>query len=213
MRVLLVNGSPHKKGSTYAALAEVEAALQTNGIETETFWIGTDPVAGCIGCRMCGKLGKCFVNDKVNQLLDHAAKADGFVFGSPVHFAAISASMTALLDRAFYADFSSASSVFYLKPATAVVVARRAGTTAALDQLLKYPSHADMPIITSRYWNMVHGGLPDDIRQDAEGLQTIRELGNNMAFFLKCKEAGIQARISTPIQEPRITTNFIRVQQ
>lgn len=210
MKVLLVNGSPHKKGSTYAALSEVEAALQANGIETEFFWVGTEPLAGCVGCRMCGKLGKCVVNDKVNLLLERAAQVDGFVFGSPVHFAAISASMTALLDRAFYADFCAPDDVFYLKPAAAVVVARRAGTTAALDQLLKYPSHADMPVITSRYWNMAHGASPGDVQQDGEGLQTLRELGNNMAFFLKCKEAGLRAGIISPTQEPRVVTNFIR---
>jgi len=206
MKVVLVNGSPHKTGCTYTALNEVAKTLDEEGIDTEFFWIGNQPISGCIACNGCHETGRCVIQDAVNQFKEVAATADGFVFGSPVHYAAASGNMTSFLDRVFYSD----SSIFYLKPAACVVSARRAGTTAAFDQLNKYPAISQMPIITSQYWNMVHGHNPADVLQDQEGLQTMRTLARNMAWFLKCKQAGQQAGVPLPQQEEWVGTNFIR---
>lgn len=211
MKVLLVNGSPHKQGCTYTALEEVSKTLQGEGIETEIFWIQNRPLSGCIDCRKCQVDGHCAFHDRVNEFLDQAQTADGFIFGSPVHYAAISGAMTSFMDRAFFTDLCGKRGCFHLKPGAAVVSARRSGTTAALDQLNKYLLHAQMPVIASRYWNMVHGNTPEEVRQDAEGMQILRVLGRNMAWFLKCKEAGIRSGVPFPEQEPeRVATNYIR---
>lgn len=210
MKVLLVNGSPHQKGCTYTALSEVAKTLNGEGIDTELFWIGTKPLAGCIACHSCAKTGRCAFNDRVNEFLDIAGDADGFFFGSPVHYAAADGAITSFMDRAFYSDLAGGRQSFYLKPAAAVVSARRAGTTAAFDQLNKYFTISEMPVISSRYWNMVHGANPEEVKQDLEGLQVMRVLGRNMAWFLKCKEAGRKAGIPLPEREKSIFTNFIR---
>lgn len=210
MKVLLVNGSPHQYGCTYTALSEIAETFKSEGVEYEYFWIGNKPLAGCMGCGNCGREGHCVFNDSVNDFLAIAGEYDGFIFGSPVHYAAMSGAMTSFMDRIFYADSSSGRQNFYLKPAAAVVSARRAGTTAALDQMNKYFYLAQMPVITSRYWNMVHGSKPDEVKQDAEGLQIMRTLARNMAWFLKCKEAGMSAGVSLPQKETRVSTNFIR---
>ncbi|MGH2271108.1 flavodoxin family protein [Anaerohalosphaeraceae bacterium U12dextr] len=210
MKVLLVNGSPHETGCTYTALAEVGRTLNAEGIETEFFHIGTKPLAGCIACRKCQELGRCVFSDKVNDFLDIAKDADGFVFGSPVYYAAAAGALTCFMDRVFYANALSGRQCFYLKPAAAVVSARRAGTTATFDQLNKYFTISQMPVISSRYWNMVHGSTPDDVKKDLEGMQIMRVLGRNMAWFLKCKEAGMKAGVALPQREDTIFTNFIR---
>ncbi len=210
MKVLLVNGSPHAHGCTYTALEEISKALNTNGIETEIYQIGTKPLAGCMACGNCVKTGHCVFNDCVNDFLEIAKDADGFVFGSPVHYASACGAMTSFMDRAFFTDLCSGRQSFYLKPAAAVVSARRAGTTAAFDQLNKYFTLAEMPVISSKYWNMVHGSTPDDVKKDLEGLQIMRTLGRNMAWFLKCKEAGVKAGVPFPEKEDNISTNFIR---
>lgn len=210
MKVLLVNGSPHKEGCTYTALMEVAEALNKEGIAAEIFWLGNKPLAGCNACKTCAEKKSCIFDDKVNEFLDLCKDADGFIFGSPVHYAAASGAITSFLDRVFYADMQAGRKSFYLKPAAAVVSARRAGTTAALDQINKYFTISEMPIIASRYWNMVHGATPEDVKKDLEGLQIMRVLGKNMAWFLKCKEAGIKAGIPFPEKEERIATNFIR---
>lgn len=211
MKVVLVNGSPHEKGCTYTALNEVAKTLKAEGIDTEIFWIGIKPLAGCIACKSCVKTGHCVFNDSVNDFLAIAKEADGFIFGSPVHYAAASGAMTSFMDRAFYSDaLGNDKQTFYMKPAAAVISARRAGTTAAFDQLNKYFAIQEMPIISSRYWNMVHGAKPEDVLKDEEGLYTMRVLARNMAFFLKCKEAGIKAGISLPSKEKPVFTNFIR---
>lgn len=210
MKVLLVNGSPHEKGCTYTALMEVVGVLEEEGIGTEVFWIGNKPLAGCIACRTCMERKKCVFDDKVNEGLAVAKNADGFIFGTPVHYAAASGAMTSFMDRLFFADLLSGTQSFFLKPAAAVVSARRAGTTATFDQLNKYFTISQMPIISSRYWNMVHGATPEDVRKDLEGLQTMRVLARNMAWFLKCKDAGSKAGIQVPVQEENIYTNFIR---
>lgn len=214
MKVLLVNGSPHKEGCTYTALKEVEKELLAEGIETDIFWIGTKPISGCLGCGQCLKKGpdgepaslRCFMNDTVNEFLDKAVAADGFVFGSPVHYAAISGALTSFMDRAFYGK----GKIFRYKPAAGIVSARRGGTTAAFDQINKYFTISSMPVVSSKYWNMVHGNTPDQVRQDEEGMQTMRELGRNMAWLLKCIQAGRSAGIPDPVKEIPVKTSFIR---
>lgn len=210
MKVLMVNGSPHEKGCTFNALTEIAGVLHKNGIDSEIFWIGNKPVSGCLACWKCAQLKQCVINDRVNECLKMAKDFDGFVFGSPVHFAGASGALTSFMDRLFYADLHNGGETFNLKPAAAVISARRAGTTATWDQINKYFGLMQMPIVTSRYWNMVHGGRPDDVQKDLEGMQTMRILGRNMAFLLKCKEAGLKAGISLPEQETPVFTNFIR---
>jgi multimeric flavodoxin WrbA len=210
MKVLLINGSPHKNGCTYTALEEVMKTLNAEGIDTEIFQVGIKPISGCIACGNCRKLGRCGISDKVNEFLDIAKDYDGYIFGSPVHYASAGGAITSFMDRVFYADSNAGRKTFYLKPAAAVVSARRAGTTAAFDQLNKYFTISEMIVIASRYWNMVHGRTPEDVKQDLEGLQIMRVLGRNMAWFLKCKEAGIKAGVNVPEQEEKIYTNFIK---
>ena len=207
MKVLLVNGSPHPKGSTFAALSEVAETLEKQGIETEIYHIGTKPISGCLACYSCQKTGKCIISDNVNEFIEMAEKADGFIFGSPVHYAALSGALTSFCDRVF---FASRNEVFAYKPAAGIICARRGGTTAAFDQINKYFTIRNMPVVTSQYWNMVHGSNPEDVKQDLEGLQTMRTLGKNMAWLLKSLEAGRAAGIELPEKEPRIATNFIR---
>ena len=209
MKVLLVNGSPHREGGTYTALCEVSEALNQNGINTDVFWIGNKPLSGCIACKKCVQKNQCVFQDTVNEFLEIAGDYDGFVFGSPVHWGGASGAITSFLDRSFYADLNGGGGRFLLKPAATVISARRAGTTATWDQLNKYFGLMQMPIITSRYWNMVHGTNPGEVKQDLEGMQTMRMLGNNMAYFLKCKEVGHKLGIPMPHQEPFIFTNFI----
>lgn len=210
MKVLLINGSPHKEGCTYTALCEVAQAIENCGIQTEIFWIGNKPLSGCIACRKCKENNRCVFHDTVNEFLDKAESADGFVFGSPVHWSGASGAITSFMDRVFYADLNNGGSRFLLKPATAVSSARRAGTTATWDQLNKYFGLMQMPIVTSRYWNMVHGTNPEEVKRDLEGMQTMRVLGKNMAYLLKCKEAAQTLGVSFPEQEPFTFTNFIR---
>lgn len=206
MKVILVNGSPKANGCTFTALSEVASALEKNGIETEIFHVGKDPIIGCMGCGGCSKLGKCVYNDSVNAFVEKAKTADGFIFGSPVHYAAASGMLTSFLDRAFY----SGKPYFEYKPGAAIVSCRRGGATAAFEQINKYFTISNMPIVSSQYWNMVHGSKPEDVKQDLEGMQTMRTLGNNMAWILKTIEAGKKAGIDKPEKEPKVTTSFIR---
>lgn len=206
MKVILVNGSPKEKGCTYTALKEIEKQLNKNDIETEIFWIGNKPVSGCLGCGGCLKTGKCVIDDKVNEFLGKAKEADGFIFGSPVHFAASSGMLSSFMDRVFYGR----GKLFANKVASAVVSCRRGGATAAVDEINKYFLMTNMPIVSSQYWNMVHGNTPEEVLKDEEGMQTMRTLGNNMAWLLKCIKAGKEAGISLPENEDVIRTNFIR---
>lgn len=210
MKVLLVNGSPNKNGCTYTALEEVADTLKIEGIEPEIFWIGNKPVSGCIACRRCAEKGKCVIDDAVNDFVEMAEKADGFVIGSPVHYAAAGGAITSFMDRVFFSAAMSGRRCFYLKPAACIASARRAGTTATFDQLMKYFTISEMPVISSRYWNMVHGTSPDEVKNDIEGLQIMRVLARNMAWFLKCKEAGEKAGVALPRREDVIFTNFVR---
>ncbi len=206
MKVLLLNGSPHPAGCTYTALCEVAKELEKNGIETEIFQIGTKPVSGCIDCGGCRKTGYCVIDDGVNEFIDKAKEADGFIFGSPVYFASASGQISSFLDRVFYGR----TSLFEGKPGAAVVSCRRAGSTASLDQLNKYFMISGMPVVSSRYWNMVHGNTPQEVVQDKEGMQIMRTLGRNMAWLLQCIETGKQHGIEFPEKEPVQRTNFIR---
>ena len=208
MKVLLVNGSPHEKGCTYTALCEIEKALNNNGVDAEIFWLGNKAVRGCIGCGGCrNNGGHCVFDDDVtNTLIDKAAQADGFVFGSPVHYAAPSGTICAVLDRAFFAG----SKNFKYKPGAAILSCRRAGSTAAFDVLNKYFTISNMPLVSSGYWNMVHGAKAEDVLKDEEGIQIMRTLGNNMSWLLKCIELGAANNISHPEEEAKIRTNFIR---
>lgn len=212
MKVLLVNGSPHEKGCTHMALSIVGESLEKQGIQTEVFWIGNKPLTGCIGCGYCAREGKCRYDDRVNEFLETVKRNDydGYVFGVPVHFGAAAASMSCFMDRAFFVDHCADLWLFGLKPGAVIVSARRAGTTATIDQMNKYLLYAQMPVVSSRYWNMVHGQTPEQVKEDEEGVQIMRVLGNNMAWLLKCIESGKKTGIDLPAQEDRINTNFVR---
>ena len=207
MKVLMVNGSPHEKGCTMTALNEVARVLENEGIETEIIQLGKGPVRDCIACGGCGGKGRCVFNDDaVNEILEKAETADGFIFGSPVYYAHPSGRILSLLDRVFYAG----SSAFHHKPGAVVVSARRGGTTASFDALNKYFGISQMPVVGSTYWNMVHGNTPEEVMQDEEGLQVMRNLGRNMAWLLKCIELGREGGVFAPEAEHAHRTNFIR---
>ena len=211
MKVLLFNGSPHKEGCTYTALKEIADTLKADGIESEIYHVGNNPISSCNACRACSNLGKCVINDRVNEFVELMATCDGLIIGTPVHYASSSGATVAFLDRAFFsASMSGRGNIFTHKPGFAIASARRAGTTATLDQLNKYFTITQMPIISGRYWNMVHGSNPDEVKQDLEGMQNMRILARNMAWHLKCKEAGKKAGIEPPQKEEVVFTNFIR---
>lgn len=204
MKVLLLNGSPRSNGNTYIALEEISKTLALEGIDSEIFQIGTEPISGCIACGGCNTEDKCIIEDRVADFIEAMNKCDGLIVGTPVYYASPAGSLISLLDRAFY------SSDFSHKPAAAVACARRAGTTAALDVINKYFSISQMPIVSSTYWNMVHGRRAGEAAMDTEGLQTMRNLAKNMAWMLKCIEAGKNAGIQLPEAERSSITNFIR---
>ena len=205
MKVMLVNGSLHEKGCTYTALCEVEKALNANGIETEIFQLAGKGVNGCKGCWACKKLGKCVIDDAVNEFVEKAADFDGFVFGSPVYYASASGALVSFMDRVFY---SGGKKLAY-KPAAAVVSCRRAGASTTFDVINKYFTINNMLVVGSNYWNEVHGNFAEEVLKDEEGLQTMRILGNNMAWVLKCLQLGKEAGLE-PMRERKIMTNFIR---
>lgn len=198
MKILLLNGSPHEKGCTYTALDVLRQTFEKEQAQADIFWIGNKPLQSCIDCGKCAEKGCCIFPDRVNDFLDIAGDYDGFIFGSPVHYAGATGALSAFMGRAFFADLHSGKNRFYLKPAAAVVSARRAGTTAALDQINKFFLWGHMPVISSRYWNMVHGQTPEQVRSDEEGIRNLRMLAKNMAWFLRCKEAGQQAGVTFP---------------
>ena len=210
MKVLLINGSPNAHGCTDRALGEVAAALAEEGVSSRVFHIGRGPVRGCVGCGGCARSGthRCvYDDDPVNEALALVESFDGFVFGSPVHYASAGGGITSFMDRMFYAG----SALLRGKPAAAVVSARRAGTTAALDQLMRYFIIAGMPVVPSTYWPMVHGSAPQDVERDEEGLQVMRNLGRNMAYMLKAFALARESGLLPPEPEtPRRRTNFIR---
>ena len=205
MKVILVNGSSRNNGCTQTALQEVARALQEEGIETEHFFIGNEPLSDCIACRRCREIGKCVLEDSVNRFVEKARECDGFVFGSPVYYAHPSGRLLSFMDRAFY----SGGSAFAYKPAAAVLSARRAGTTASFDVINKYFTICSMQVVSSTYWNHVYGAQAEEVLQDKEGLMTMYNIGKNMAWLLKCIALGKENGILRPENE-KVLTNFIR---
>jgi multimeric flavodoxin WrbA len=205
MKALLINGSPHANGCTFTALSIVAEELQKNGIETEIIHIGNKDIRGCIACGKCAELGRCVFNDMVNEVAPKFEQADGLVVGSPVYYAGPNGTLTNLLDRLFFSTPFDKR----MKVGAAVVSARRGGTTAAFDRLNKYFTISEMPIASSRYWNMVHGHTPEDVMQDEEGVQIMRILGRNMAFLMRAIAAE-RERNGLPEKEMTRYTNFIR---
>ena len=206
MKTLMLNGSPRSNGNTFLALSEIGKQLKEEGIDYEIFQIGGAPIRDCLGCGRCTENGCVFTDDRVNEFIAKAREADGFVFGTPVYYAHPSGRVLSALDRMFYAG----KKYFMHKPGAAIASARRAGTTASIDALNKYFTIAEMPVVSSSYWNMVHGNKPEEVLQDAEGLQVMRNLGRNMAWLLKCLEAGRNTGVAVPVNEYDNKTNFIR---
>ena len=200
---LLVNGSPNKEGCTYTALCEIASSLEKNDVKSEIFHIGTGPVHGCTACGKCWEISKCvYDSDACNELAAKIADSDGVVIGSPVYFSGPNGALCALLDRVFF----SSSAKFRHKPAAAIISLRRGGGTAAFDRLIKYFTISQMPVVSSQYWNAVHGHKPDDVRRDLEGLQIMRTLGNNMAWLIKNIKAGNPPPLP---EEQRMMTSFM----
>lgn len=209
MKVLLINGSPHQAGCTYTALHEVERTLQANGIATEWLYLGKQPIAGCIACGNCLKTGVCFRNDAVQDIQNRLDEFDGIVIGSPVYYSGPTGQLIAFLNRLFYATEKRMAG----KVGAAAVSCRRGGASATFEQINQYFTICNMPIVSSQYWNSVHGFTPDDVRKDKEGLQTMRVLGQNMAWLLKCIACGRKNGINLPTYEPRMRTHFIQDNQ
>ena len=205
MKVLLVNGSSRPDGCTSVTLNEAARGLQEHDVATETLFLGNAPLPDCIACRKCAELGKCVFDDVANQLAEKAKTCDGFVFGSPVYYSHPSARLLTVMDRAFY----SGGKYFAFKPAAAVLSARRAGSVASMDVINKYFSILSMPIVSSTYWNHVFGNQPEEVLQDREGMATMYNIGQNMAWLLRCIEAGKAQGVEHPLNE-KIKTNFIR---
>ncbi|MDR0429084.1 MAG: flavodoxin family protein [Tannerellaceae bacterium] len=207
MNVLLINGSPHKSGCTFTALSEIAGELEKQEIETRIFHTGTKPIRGCVACGKCRETGHCvYSDDPVNECIDRMKKADGIVVGSPVYYASPNGALLALLDRVFFAG----SDAFAYKPAAAIVSCRRGGSATAFDVLNKYFTISNMPVVSSQYWNHVHGQTPEEVRQDLEGLQVMRTLARNMAWLLKCIDVA-KGTVPYPEKETmQYRTNFIR---
>lgn len=205
-KVLMINGGPHKNGCTYTALAEVAGALERRGVASEIAWVGTKPIAGCIACGKCKATGRCVFPDQVNELLARVDEFDALVLGAPVYYAGPAGQACAFFDRLFYASRGCWAG----KPGAAVVSCRRGGASASFDRLNKYFTISNMPVVSSQYWNSVHGNTPDEVRQDLEGLQVMRTLGENMAWLLASIEAGRASGVPAPAYEPRVATSFIR---
>ena len=205
MKILLVNFSSKEKGSTYRVLCDMAKQIEAMGAEAEVFWMGSSVNGGCRGCLGCRNTGKCvFDGDRVNELADAAKTADGFVFASPVHYAAASGNLACALDRVFY----SAAKNFAFKPGAAVAVARRAGCSATLDQIHKYFSINSMPIVPSTYWNMIHSSRPGEHIKDEEGVQTMTNLVNNLVWMVNCIDAAKERGIDHPVAIKEVRTDF-----
>ena len=209
MKVLLVNGSPRKEGNTYFALRQIADVLESQGVDTEIFWIGNEPINGCVMCGGCRETKRCALGGVVTEFQEKAQHADGFVFGAPVHFAGPAGNFCSFMDRLFY-SCSSDGKTLYMKPAAAITVARRAGTSASLDRINKYITYAHMPLISSSYWNVIFGAKKGEVMQDEEGMQIMRNVGLNMAYVLRCIKAGTDAGVERPRREAPVRTNFIR---
>lgn len=206
MKVLLINGSPNKEGCTYTALHEVETTLHKHGIETELLYLGLKPIAGCIACNKCMETGYCFRDDAVRELQMRLDEFDGIIIGSPVYYSAPSGQLISFLNRLFYGTQARMAG----KLGASVVSCRRGGASATFEQLNQYFMISNMPVVSSQYWNSVHGFVPDDVRKDLEGLQTMRTLGENMAWLLKCIQIAKENGIQKPLYEPPLRTHFIQ---
>lgn len=205
MKALLINGSPNKEGCTYTALREVETTLNSLGVETELLYLGKKPIAGCIACGQCFKTGHCFQNDMVREIQGRLDEFDAMVVGSPVYYSGPTGQIISFLNRLFFCTEGRMAG----KLGASVVSCRRGGASATFEQLNQYFTIANMPIVSSQYWNSVHGFTPDDVRQDLEGLQTMRVLAQNMAWLLRCIELGRQNGVTRPVYEDRLRTHFI----
>lgn len=205
MKVLILNGSPHEKGSTFTALHEAEKELNAAGIETEMLQIGKLDIRGCIACRSCAETGKCVFDDIVNEVAEKLSVCDGLLIGSPVYYASANSTLTALLDRLFFSIHSD----LRMKVGAAVCSARRGGLTASFDQLNKYFTISGMPVASGQYWNGIHGHNAEDAVKDEEGMQMMRTVGKNMAFLIKSIALG-KEKYGLPEKEPGVMTNFIR---
>lgn len=206
MKVLMINGSPHEKGCTYTALSEIKNTLSKEGIDSEILYLGTNAMYGCIACGYCSQNGKCVFDDLVNQVLSKIDEYDALVIGSPVYYAGPSGQLTAFLDRLFYASKGRMAG----KLGASIMSCRRGGASATFDRLNKYFTISNMPVVSSQYWNQVHGNTPSEVLQDKEGMQTMRTLAQNLAWLLKCIEEGKKNGITRPKYETKINTNFIR---
>lgn len=206
MKVLLINGSPNENGCTYTGLKEMEKIFSQYGIDTEILYLGKKAISGCIACTKCRSTGRCVFDDEVNKIGERLEEFDGVIVGSPVYYAGPSAQVTAFLDRLFYSYGKKMAG----KLGTSIVSCRRGGATAAFDRLNKYFSISNMPIVTSQYWNQIHGNTPEEVRKDEEGLQTLRTLAQNFSWLLKCIEAGKNSGVKRDEYESPLRTNFIR---
>jgi len=205
MKVLMINGSPREAGNTFLALDEMRRVFEKNGIETEIFGIGREPVTGCRSCGACGKLGRCVIDDCVNQLAEKLACSDGLVIGSPVYYGSANGTLVSLLDRLFYSNQTDLT----MKVGASVAIARRGGCSSTFDELNKYFTIAGMPVASSQYWNMVYGQKKGEVLEDAEGMRTVRVLAENMSFLIKSIALG-KEKYGLPEKEDRVFTNFVR---
>lgn len=201
----MINGSPNEQGCTFTALTEIAGSLKKDVVDSEIIWLGKDAILSCTACNACWKLDKCVHDDIVNETAKKCAEADGFVFGSPVHYAGATGAITSFLGRLFFSN----GELLRYKPAAAIASCRRSGITSTLDQLNKFITINNMPLVSSQYWSGVHGFTPDDVRKDLEGMQTMRTIGRNMAWLLKSIEAGNAAGVTLSEAEKRVATNFI----
>lgn len=205
MKVLMINGSPHKEGNTYIALHEMEKIFTEAGIETEILHVGNKDIRGCIACGSCAKNGKCVFDDIVNETAAKFEECDGLVVGSPVYYASANATLVAFLTRLFYSTHFDKT----MKVGAAVVAARRGGLSSTFDELNKFFTISGMPVVSGQYWNSIHGREAGEAAQDAEGLQGMRTLARNMAFLMKSIELG-KKTYGLPEKEEFQRTNFIR---
>ena len=207
MKVILVNGSPSAKGCTYTGLSIIKEQLEKNGVEAEIFQVGNKPIIGCTGCRVCrqpDRGGNCvYDHDMVNTVAKTLLNADGIILGSAVHFASATGAATSFFDRLFYCSFG----LLRFKFGAAIVSCRRGGNSATFDQLNKYFTISQMPIVSSHYWNGIHGYTPEDVYADEEGVRILRTLADNMAYLIKCKHG---SNVEIPEPQPFVMTNFIR---
>ena len=198
MKVLLVNGSPNREGCTYVALNQIKKTLKSEGVDADIYRIGHKDIRGCIDCRKCSELGKCVYDDEVNSFVEMAEEYDGYIFGGPVYYGTVNPTLTNFMTRVFFSSFFGGKKIFRLKPAAAVASARRAGTMTAIDTINRFFTWAEMPIISSTYWNVIYGTKAEEALKDHEGLLTMSNLARNMAWFLRIKQLSIEEGISLP---------------